>query len=436
MHLGSKFPRIGTRNPEPSVIRTFAAREMPVMSSQTLEALASELAPTTRERLDRAVNRIVTAKERGGKVVVVTGSGPNLHEGVTTLVSELIRVGLVDGVATSAAVVAHEMGGTLDRVKRCRGVDVGVPPHLLPCGGEFELSLLDESSLAEIRETVVPDPDLLARLEAAPGQIIIKAAGNLGYPLGLWLESLAVEILSLARRHGAAFEEIAGLGADLRTMIGVAAGKRIPVLVTIPQLIGGGLVGLAIGDSLSLTERATRLARMLDQADVIIESGVALTQEIHDGPFETHTGHGLWSAWQGQFTYSLAGKTLIRIDLDPTLDRVWQLEHMEGAVQAAIGQGLPKTKLFQVPFRMEMSGFARHAGSLALIGDLGAIWPLLASRVAQRLGLRLEFLSFPQQTAAGQAMREAIVNEVRPFSRRKMLAAVHERYPSAPDPAE
>ena len=23
-----------------------------------------------------------------------------------------------------------------------------------------------------------------------------------------------------------------------------------------------------------------------------------LTQEIHDGPFETYTGHGLWAAWQ------------------------------------------------------------------------------------------------------------------------------------------
>jgi hypothetical protein len=187
------------------------------------------------------------------------------------------------------------------------------------------------------------------------------------------------------------------------------------------------MVGLSIGDSLTLTERATRLARMLSAADVIIESGVVLTQEIHDGPLETHTGHGLWSAWQEHFTYSLAGKTLIRIDLDPALERVCQIEREGRAVQSAIADGLPKTKTFKVPFRMEMSGFARHEGSLAIIGDLGVVWPLIANRVAQRLGLQLEFMSYPQQTEAGRAMRESIVNEVRPFSRRRMLAALRGR---------
>ena len=44
----------------------------------------------------------------------------------------------------------------------------------------------------------------------------------------------------------------------------------------------------------------------------------------------------------------------------------------------AIADGRPKTKLFDVPFRMEMSGFARHEGSLPLMGDLGTLWPLLA----------------------------------------------------------
>jgi hypothetical protein len=207
-------------------------------------------------------------------------------------------------------------------------------------------------------------------------------------------------------------------------MIGIGAQKGLPVLVTIPQLIGGGVVGLCNGDSLTLTERASRLARLLDSAEVIIESGVALTQEIHDGPFETYTGHGLWSAWQGHFSYSLAGKTLIRIDLDPALERVCQIEREGRAVQSAIADGLPKTKTFKVPFRMEMSGFARHPGSLAIIGDLGAVWPLMADRMAKRLGVPLEFMSYPQQTGAGRAMREAIVKNVRPFSRRKMLAAL------------
>jgi hypothetical protein len=398
-----------------------------MIHSETLRSIEGELDASTLARVEQAADKIVAAKNRSGKVVVVTGSGPNIHEGVTTLLAELMRAGLVDGVTTSSAVVAHEMGGTLDKVKRCAGAGVGVPAELLPLGGEFELTLMDDDTLGEIQETLPLDKPLLARLQAAQGKTIIKAAGNLGYPMGLWLEQLAREILTLAHSHGVSFEEVAGLGSDPRTMIGVAAQKGLPVLVTIPQLIGGGMVGLGIGDSLTLTERATRLARMLSTADVIIESGVALTQEVHDGPFETYTGHGLWSAWQGHFNYSLAGKSLIRIDLDPALERVWQIERQGGAVQSAIADGLPKTKTFKVPFRMEMSGFARHEGSLAIIGDLGAIWPLIASRAAQRLGIQLEFMSYPQQTEAGRAMRESIVNDVRPFSRRKMLAELRER---------
>jgi hypothetical protein len=398
-----------------------------MIDTETLQSIERELDASTLARVEQAADKIVAAKNRGGKVVVVTGSGPNIHEGVTTLLAELMRAGLVDGVTTSSAVVAHEMGGTLDKVKRCAGAGVGVPAELLPLGGEFELTLMNDETLGEIQETLPLDQQLVARLQAAPGKTIIKAAGNLGYPMGLWLEQLACEILTLAHSQGASFEEVAGLGSDPRTMIGVAAQKEIPVLVTIPQLIGGGMVGLGIGDSLTLTERATRLARMLSTADVIIESGVALTQEVHDGPFETYTGHGLWSAWQGHFNYSLAGKSLIRIDLDPALERVWQIEREGGAVQSAIADGLPKTKTFKVPFRMEMSGFARHEGSLAIIGDLGAIWPLIASRAAQRLGVRLEFMSYPQQTEAGRAMRETIVNDVRPFSRRRMLAALREK---------
>jgi hypothetical protein len=398
-----------------------------MIDTETLKAIERELDATMLTRVEQAVDKIVAAKNRGGKVVVVTGSGPNIHEGVTTLLAELMRVGLVDGVTTSSAVVAHEMGGTLDKVKRCAGASVGVTRDLLPLGGEFELTLLNKETLREIQQTLPLDEQLLARLEAAPGKTIIKGAGNLGYPMGLWLEQLAREILTLAHSHGASFEEVAGLGCDSRTMIGIAAQKGIPVLVTIPQLVGGGMVGLCIGDSLTLTERATRLARMLSEADVIIESAVVLTQEVHDGPLETYTGHGLWSAWQGHFTYSLAGKTLIRIDLDPALERVCQIERAGGAVQSAIADGLPKTKTFKVPFRMEMSGFARHEGSLAIIGDLGAVWPLLASRAAKRLGIQLEFMSYPQQTEAGRAMREAIVNDVRPFSRHKMLAALRAR---------
>jgi hypothetical protein len=371
-----------------------------------------------------AVDRIVAAKERGGHVVIVTGSGPNVHEGVTTLIAELMRAGVVDGVTTSSAVVAHEMGGVLDKVKRVDGRTLGLKDSILPRSGTFELSLLNEAVLAEIAEHMPVDQGLLQRLRQAPGDVIIKAAGNLGYPMGLYLERLAGEILWLARQRGATFEETAGLGADERTMIGVATRWGLPVLVTIPQLIGGGAVGLAIGDSISIAERAMCLAQMLDKADVIIESAVALTQEVHDGPFETYTGHGMWAAWQGHPTYSLEGKTLIRIDLDPALEKVWQAERQSSAVQEAIDKGLPKTKLFKVPFRMEMSGFARLEGSIAVTGDIGVIWPIIARRVAERLGRTLEFTSYPQQTPQGKAMREWIVTNIRPVSRRNLLGAV------------
>lgn len=396
-----------------------------------LESWRNALPAATKARFEEAIRRIVEAKQRGGRVVVVTGSGPNIHEGVTTLIAELMRVGLVDGVATSSAVVAHEMGGTLDRVKRCPGEPLGLPPTLLPRGGEFELTLMDDEAIRALEGQIPIDWALIEKLKQAPGKTIIKAAGNLGYPMGLWLEHLAWELLALAREHGRSFEEIAGLGADERTMIGMGARRGLPVLVTIPQLIGGGAVGLAIGDSLSVTQRASRLAQLLASAEVIIESGVALTQEIHDGPFETYAGHGLWSHWQGHLSYSLAGKSLIRLDLDPNLERVWELERASGAVQQAVADGLSKTKTFDVPFRMEMSGFARHEGSLPLIGDLGRLWPLLATSCAEALGVPLQFLSYPQETLPGQAMRDAIVREVKPVNRARILSALRANAPHA-----
>lgn len=388
---------------------------------EAVAALENQLDRMQLERVWAAVDRIVSAKERGGRVVVVTGSGPNLHEGVTTLVAELMRLGVVDGVTTSSAVVAHEMGGVLDKVKRVDGRVLGISETVLPRGGTFELSVLDDAVLNEIAEYMPLDGDLLARLEQAEGNVIIKAAGNLGYPMGLYIERVSTEILQLARQRSTTFEALAGYGADERTMIGIGSRRGLPVLVTIPQLIGGGAVGLAIGDSISITERASRLARMLADADVIVESAVALTQEVHDGPFETHTGHGLWSAWQGHPTYSLEGKTLIRIDLDPALERVWQAERQNNSVQEAIDKGLPKTKLFNVPFRMEMSGFARLETSIAITGDIGLVWPVMAKRIADRLKLELRFVSYPQQTPQGKAMREWIAAKIKPFSRKEML---------------
>jgi hypothetical protein len=74
-----------------------------------------------------------------------------------------------------------------------------------------------------------------------------------------------------------------------------------------------------------------------------------------------------------------------------------------------------------IPFRMEMSGFARLESSLPLVGDIGSIWPVLAWRVSERLGVNLDFISHPQNTPQGQAMREWIVEAISPFDREKMV---------------
>lgn len=393
---------------------------------QFVDSLYAGLDASAKARIEEAVEDAAAIKAAGGRIVVVTGSGPNIHEGVTTLVAELVRLGVVDGVLTSSAVVAHEMAGSLDRVKRVPGGALGLAKELLPKGGLFEVTLLSEAELSLLEGEMRLDRELIAKALAAEGAVIIKAAGNMGYPMGLRSERLAIEIEGLARMSGLPFEAVAGLGADPRTMIGAGALAGAPVLVTVPQLVGGGMVGLCIGDSIPLRRRSEEVSRLLGCADMIIESGIALSQEIHDGPFETYTGHGIWSRWEGLSTYSLAGKRLVRIDLDPALESVWRIEREGASVQASIDSGLPKTKTFKVPFRMEMSGFARLEGSLPIVGDLGVVWPVFAQRLARRLGLSLGFLSYPQESAQGREMRDWIVREVGFVDRKRMLAGLKE----------
>jgi hypothetical protein len=392
-----------------------------VTNREPIERLYRDLPSDTKELLDRATTSIVSAKKTGGKVIVVTGSGPNLHEGVTTLMAELIHKGIIDGVTTSSAVIAHEMAGALEEVKRVNGLQLGLSEKILPRGNTFEATLMSSQCLEQLKTEMLIDTKLLEKVLSLDGSVIIKAAGNMAYPLGLRTENLAKEILFIAKSKGVPFEQVAGAGADPRTMLGAAYAKGIPILVTIPQLVGGGMVGLAIGDSISITERATKVARMIQSADVIIESAVALTQEIHDGPFETYTGHGLWSRWEGYATYSLRDKTLIRIDLDPSLKKAWEFEKQSSQVQAAIDKGLPKTKLMSIPFRMEMSGFARLEKSIPVVADLGVVWPIIAMRLEKELGMSLDFISYPQQSPEGQQMRKWIVENVQPIIRHKLF---------------
>lgn len=390
------------------------------INREFIKQLYNDLEPSVKTVVDSAVDRIVETKKRKGKVVVVTGSGPNLHEGVTTLIADLINKGVIDGVTTSSAVVAHEMAGVLDEVHRVDGKKLGIPEKLLPHGDIFEITLMSEAQLDQLKKEMIIDTDLIDRAMSLEGKVIIKAAGNMAYPMGLRTESLAKEILFIAKSLGLPFEHIAGAGADERTMLGAARKRNIPCLVTVPQLIGGGMLGVALADSISIMERTSRIAAMMSSADVIIESAVALTQEIHDGPFETHTGHGIWSKWEGFPTYSLEEKTLIRIDLDPNLKKACDFEKESGTVQKAIDKGMPKTKLMDIPFRMEMSGFARLQNSIPIVGDIGSIWPIMAYLLEAKLDLKLDFISYPQQSKEGKEMRRWIVENILPVQKDKL----------------
>ena len=391
------------------------------MRRKFITELKAGLPSQARERLEQAVRMITETRERGGRIVVVTGSGPNLHEGVTTLVAQLIRKGIVGGVTTSSAVIAHEMAGVLDRVKRVDGRNAGLPPAHLPYGNHFELSLHDDDSLRGLEKDIELDWDLIEKLRKLPGDEIIKAAGNMGYPMGLWVERVTERILEKCRADDCMFEKAVSAGADPRTMLGAGYENDVPVVVTVPQMVGGGAVGIAVGDSVSIRSRCETVAGMMDQADLIIESAVALTQEIHDGPFETFTGHGVWENWRQGFSYSLRDKQLVRIDLDPALEDAWNAQRADNTVQQAINRGLPKTKLLNVPFRMEMSGFARLYGSLPICADIGVAWPVIALEVADNLGVELDFISFPQESDYGREMRDRIADEIRPLNLENIL---------------
>ncbi len=406
---------IAQRPSPPKVSQADLARLKPLLSSQATQALK------------KAVKLWTQVKERGGKVVVATGSGPNLHEGVTCQIAELARCGLVDGVITSSAVVGHEMAGVLERVRRVEGAKVGLSPDVLPADGRVEVALLSASALEELGRLTLIDQDHYRRLLSAPGKEIIKIAGNLAYPTGLWVERAARQLEPLAKSQGQPLEAVAGLGCDPLTMLGACARRGLPCLVSVPQLVGGGQVGLAVGDSISISQRSAKLAELLAGADLIIESAVAMTQEIHDGPFELFTGHGLWARHEGLPTFSLREKALVRIDLDPQIAAAWEHERKGGQVSRAIQEGRPKAVTLGLPWRMEMSGFARIPGAMPIQAQIGAVWPLLASQVARSLGVKLDFVCYKQGTETGESLRQYIVEQVRPLDPSAVVQALKEQ---------
>ena len=153
------------------------------INRELIERFYGELDERSKEALDAAVEKVVAVKKGGGKVAVVTGSGPNLHEGVTTLIAELIEKGVVDGVTTSSAVVNHEMGGALDRVKMCDASQFGLDEMKMPRGNVFEFTDMSDEELAELSGEMILDGELLAKRGEAEGHMVIKAAANMALSL-------------------------------------------------------------------------------------------------------------------------------------------------------------------------------------------------------------------------------------------------------------
>ena len=122
---------------------------------EIINKLYDELDQSTKEMVASAVSSIIKAKKKGGKIVVVTGSGPNLHEGITTLIAELINKGIIDGVTSSSAVIAHEMAGVLDEVKRVDGIEIGFSEDKLPRGNIFEITKMSEELLSQLRNEML-----------------------------------------------------------------------------------------------------------------------------------------------------------------------------------------------------------------------------------------------------------------------------------------
>ena len=56
-----------------------------VFGTTQLKNFEASLDARSQASVASAIERITEIKKRGGKVMVVTGSGPNIHEGVTTL---------------------------------------------------------------------------------------------------------------------------------------------------------------------------------------------------------------------------------------------------------------------------------------------------------------------------------------------------------------
>ena len=126
-----------------------------------IENFRSSLDERSQNSLSQAINKITEVKRNGGKIMVVTGSGPNIHEGVTTLIAELIRVGIVDAVSTSSAVIAHEMAGSLDKVFRVDAKALGMDMSKMPRGDVFEFTSMSDEEIEKLKLEMPLDEDIV-----------------------------------------------------------------------------------------------------------------------------------------------------------------------------------------------------------------------------------------------------------------------------------
>jgi hypothetical protein len=185
---------------------------------------------------------------------------------------------------------------------------------------------------------------------------------------------------------------MAGCGADPMTMIGTGARLGIPVIVPVSQLVGSGEVGLSIGDSMSVSERALRVSKMMGTATVVLQAAPCFAESERD-PCEVYRGCGRWTGWQGRWTWSRADRTMISIEDDPA-------------------PGTTTGAREEAPLPRDMT----------IRGNSGIIWSVLAGRVAASLGIQLEFMIYGA-SPEGEAVREWIVNSIYPADRNEIIRA-------------
>lgn len=335
-----------------------------------------------RVRLDGAVASLVEAKKRRQRVVAVIAGEVHLSRGITLLVADLMRKGIIDAVLTTAAIIDHEMSGVLEKVKRIENPPAGLHREDGSADGVMNVALLSPRMIERFREEMDIDVSSYRAMLGAPGPITVEPAGGGTWPGGKRTSILSGFVLSQSRRCRIPFEEMAGYGADPGTMIGAGARSGIPVLVP-PSCLDddGGSIGLAIRESLSPSERSGRVAEIMNRAHLIIAST--------DGPGCTFpAGFAQGGPWDGsgEKTPEYSGRrTIVLIDG-------------------------PHSDVQLTPDERK----AGEPGSLIITGGLETSWSLLAFRAAKALGIALDFVPCARGRNESERLREWIAARIEP----------------------